>query len=82
MDSLLLLMGGVGIIAIIFAVFVVPAIFTMFWNITMPAISRLPRITYWRGFGLLFIVSILSTALFGGGLLSTRRCSLGCSQER
>jgi type II secretory pathway component PulF len=74
-------MGGVSIIAIILAVFIVPAISTMFWNITMPAISRLPRITYWQGLVFVFIVSVLSTALFGGGLHLNLNSSPGTSQS-
>ena len=51
-----------SIVAII-GVFVVPLIFQLLWNITVPEIFGLTRIRYWQGFRLLLIASMI----FGAG---------------
>ncbi len=47
----------------IIGVFVVPLIFQLLWNVTVPEIFGLKRIRYWQGFRLLLIASMI----FGAG---------------
>ena len=49
------------------AIFIIPAIFVMAWNLAMPTMFRLPKITYWQGFGFLLVLTIISNTLFDGG---------------
>jgi len=43
----------------IVAVFVVPLIFQFLWNITVPEIFGLVRITYWQSFRLLLMAGMI-----------------------
>lgn len=46
--------------------FLVVALFQWLWNITMPDVFDLKKITYWQAFRLMLIVGLL----FGGALLT------------
>ena len=46
-------------IAIVFIAFVAPAILQWLWNITMPQVFGLKRISYWIAFRLLIIADLL-----------------------
>ena len=48
---------------VIIGVFLVPLIFQLLWNITVPEIFGLKRIRYWQAFRLLLIASMI----FGAG---------------
>ena len=54
----ILFFGGIAVLLI----FVVTALFRWLWNITIPDVFGLKRITYWQAFRLL----ILAGMLFGG----------------
>jgi len=61
MTENILFIGAMGVI-FVFLVFVATALFRWLWNITMPEVFGLKRITYWQAFRLL----ILAGMLFGG----------------
>jgi len=46
-------------------IFVMPLIFQILWNVTMPEVFALKRIRYWQAFRLLLIASMV----FGAGNL-------------
>ncbi len=52
-------------VAIVVAVFVVPLIFQLLWNITVPEVFGLRMIRYWQAFRLLLMASMI----FGAGNL-------------
>jgi membrane protein implicated in regulation of membrane protease activity len=54
------------VLILLLAMFIVPGIFMVAWNIAMPTILKLPRITYWQAFSFLLVVSILSNSVNGG----------------
>ena len=59
-------MSGVLSLAIeigLVVAFLVPAILMWVWNLTMPDVFRLPRITYWQAFRLTVLAGILFGAL-------------------
>jgi hypothetical protein len=50
----------VALVGIVFVVlFVVPLIFQLLWNITVPEIFGLPTIRYWQAFRLLLMASMI-----------------------
>lgn len=63
MESFLILIVFIIIIAVLFFI---PALFTAAWNTAMPAMFRLPTISFWQGFSFLLVVGLLSSILFGG----------------
>ncbi len=54
-----------AVFILFFFVSVVPAILRWLWNMTIPDIFRLPKITYWQALRLLLIAAML----FGQGPL-------------
>jgi len=61
MTENILFTGALGAIFVIL-IFVATALFRWLWNITMPEVFGLKRITYWQAFRLL----IMAGMLFGG----------------
>lgn len=61
MTENILFIGAIGVVFVIL-IFVVTALFRWLWNITIPDVFGLKRITYWQAFRLL----ILAAMLFGG----------------
>jgi hypothetical protein len=61
MTENVLFVGAMGVV-LVTLIFVVTALFWWLWNITMPEVFGLKRITYWQAFRLL----ILAGMLFGG----------------
>ena len=45
--------------------FLIPLVFALLWDATMPELFGLKEISYWQSFRLLLITSIL----FGGGII-------------
>ena len=52
-------------VAIVVAIFVVPLIFQLLWNITVPEVFGLRMIRYWQAFRLL----LMACMIFGAGNL-------------
>ena len=47
---------------VVIAVFLVPLIFQLLWNITLPEIFGVKRIRYWQAFRLLLIANMICGA--------------------
>jgi hypothetical protein len=52
---------GVGgfMLFLLAAVLVIPALVMWIWNLTMPDVFRLPRITFWQAFRLVVLAGLL-----------------------
>lgn len=57
---------GIIIILVLAWLFLMPAILSWLWNMTMPEIFGLKTIEYWQAFRLIIIAAILT----GGGILN------------
>jgi len=54
------------IIILVIIMFIVPAILTWLWNITIPDLFGLKEIRYWQAFRLIIICKILFVATTAG----------------
>ncbi|MDX2215014.1 MAG: hypothetical protein SFY66_17125 [Oculatellaceae cyanobacterium bins.114] len=55
-----------ALLILFIALFIIPLVFMIAWNISIPVVFRLPRITYWQAFGFLLVVSIIFNGAFMG----------------
>ncbi|MCX7028254.1 MAG: hypothetical protein NT061_12405 [Spirochaetes bacterium] len=62
-----------GILAAAGLIILCGFVFMWLWNGLMPRIFKLPEITYWEGWGLVLLSSILFKGTHGGGNVHERK---------